>query len=107
MKSISRLPRISKAEAVLILITMLWGGTFLLVQHALTVSGPMLFVGLRFAAAALIVALFSMKVLRGLTFLELKAGVFIGTAISRRSTNRWRTSMAFLPSPSARAMVLR
>ncbi|RMM75418.1 hypothetical protein ALQ14_05219 [Pseudomonas savastanoi pv. glycinea] len=81
MKSISRLPRISKAEAVLILITMLWGGTFLLVQHALTVSGPMLFVGLRFAAAALIVALFSMKVLRGLTFLELKAGVFIGTAI--------------------------
>lgn len=28
MKSISRLPRISKAEAVLILITMLWGGTF-------------------------------------------------------------------------------
>ncbi len=28
MKSISRIPRISKAEAVLILITMLWGGTF-------------------------------------------------------------------------------
>ncbi|RMN42580.1 Membrane protein [Pseudomonas syringae pv. apii] len=81
MKSISRIPRISKAEAVLILITMLWGGTFLLVQHALTVSGPMFFVGLRFAAAALIVALFSLKVLRGLTFLELKAGVFIGTAI--------------------------
>ncbi|KPY85249.1 putative Membrane protein [Pseudomonas syringae pv. spinaceae] len=81
MKSISHIPRISKAEAVLILITMLWGGTFLLVQHALTVSGPMFFVGLRFAAAALIVALFSLKVLRGLTFLELKAGVFIGTAI--------------------------
>ncbi|RMN33807.1 hypothetical protein ALQ61_05372 [Pseudomonas coronafaciens pv. zizaniae] len=81
MKSISRIPRISKAEAVLILITMLWGGTFLLVQHAMTVSGPMFFVGLRFAAAALIVALFSIKVLRGLTFLELRAGVFIGTAI--------------------------
>ncbi|NVL28225.1 DMT family transporter, partial [Pseudomonas syringae pv. actinidiae] len=75
------LPRISKAEAVLILITMLWGGTLLLVQHAMTVSGPMFFVGLRFAAAALIVALFSLKVLRGLTFLELKAGVFIGTSI--------------------------
>ncbi|RML41939.1 Membrane protein [Pseudomonas syringae pv. ribicola] len=81
MKSISRLPRISKAEAVLILITMLWGGTFLLVQHAMTVSGPMFFVGLRFAAAALIVALFSLKVLHGLTFLELKAGAFIGTSI--------------------------
>jgi drug/metabolite transporter (DMT)-like permease len=37
---------------VLVLITMVWGGTFLLVQHAMTVSGPMFFVGLRFAAAA-------------------------------------------------------
>ncbi|MBC3956042.1 DMT family transporter [Pseudomonas triticifolii] len=81
MKSISRTPRISKAEAVLIFITMLWGGTFLLVQFAMTMSGPMFFVGLRFAAAALFVALFSMKVMRGLTLFELKAGVFIGTAI--------------------------
>ncbi|BAP44453.1 membrane protein [Pseudomonas sp. StFLB209] len=81
MKLPNRLPRVSKAEAVLIFITMLWGGTFLLVQHAMTVSGPMFFVGLRFAAAALLVALFSLKVLRDLTWLELRAGVFIGTAI--------------------------
>ncbi|RMQ42688.1 hypothetical protein ALQ04_03547 [Pseudomonas cichorii] len=81
MTSIRRLPRVSKAEAVLILITVLWGGTFLLVQHALTVSGPMFFVGLRFAAAALIVALFSLKIMRDLTWLEFKAGVFIGTSI--------------------------
>jgi drug/metabolite transporter (DMT)-like permease len=73
--------RFTKAEAVLVLITLLWGGTFLLVQHALTVSGPMFFVGLRFAAAALFVTLFSMNVLRGLTLLELRAGVAIGTAI--------------------------
>ena len=73
--------RFSKAECVLILITMVWGGTFLLVQHALTSSGPMFFVGLRFAAAATIVALFSYRSLRGFTLLELKAGVFIGTAI--------------------------
>jgi drug/metabolite transporter (DMT)-like permease len=81
MKTTRWTPRVSKAELVLILITMLWGGTFLLVQYALTASGPMLFVGLRFAAAAAIVALFSMKVLRGLTLLELRAGVAIGTAI--------------------------
>ncbi|MFH7468268.1 EamA family transporter, partial [Pseudomonas syringae pv. tagetis] len=43
--------------------------------------GPMFLVGLGFAAAALIVALFSTMVLRGLTFLELKAGVFIGSCI--------------------------
>lgn len=81
MKTSRWTPRVSKAELVLILITMLWGGTFLLVQYALTASGPMFFVGLRFAAAAAIVALFSMKVLRGLTLLELRAGVAIGTAI--------------------------
>lgn len=73
--------RFSKAECVLVLITMVWGGTFLLVQHAMTVSGPMFFVGLRFAAAASIVALFSWRSLRDLTLFELKAGVFIGMAI--------------------------
>lgn len=81
MKSTSITPRLSKAEIVLILITLLWGGTFLIVQHAMTVSGPMFFVGLRFAAAAIIVALCSMNVLRDLTLLELKAGVAIGAAI--------------------------
>ena len=73
--------RLSKAECVLVLITMIWGGTFLLVQHAMTVSGPMFFVGLRFAAAALIVALCSWRTLRDLTLFELKAGFFIGVAI--------------------------
>lgn len=76
-----RFSRFSKAECVLVLITMLWGGTFLLVQHAMNVSGPMFFVGLRFAAAAGIVALFSWKHLRELTLFELKAGAFIGVAI--------------------------
>ncbi len=76
-----RFSRFSKAECVLVLITMIWGGTFLLVQHAMTVSGPMFFVGLRFAAAAAIVALFSWRHLRELTLFEVKAGSFIGVAI--------------------------
>ena len=73
--------RLSKAECVLILITMVWGVTFLLVQNALTASGPLFFVGLRFAAAALMVAFFSLRSLRGITLFELKAGMFIGVAI--------------------------
>ncbi|MDB6142755.1 MAG: hypothetical protein JWP80_1799 [Pseudomonas sp.] len=81
MKSTRLIPSISKAEAVLILITMVWGGTFLLVQHALSYSGPLFFVGLRFAAAASMVALFSLHILRDLTLLEFRAGVFIGTSI--------------------------
>ena len=80
-KLLSLTSRFSKAECVLILITVVWGMTFLLVQNALTSSGPMFFVGLRFAAAALFVALFSIRNLRGFTALEIKAGVFIGVAI--------------------------
>ncbi|KAA0947739.1 MULTISPECIES: DMT family transporter [unclassified Pseudomonas] len=76
-----RVSRFSKAECVLVLITMFWGGTFILVQHAMTVSGPMFFVGLRFAAATVAVGLFSLRSLRGLTLFELKAGAFIGVAI--------------------------
>lgn len=81
IKSSALLPRVSKAEAVLIFITVLWGGTFLLVQHAMTVSGPMFFVGLRFAAAAFFVGLVSFKTLGDLTLAEFKAGVAIGAAI--------------------------
>ncbi|MDD0976115.1 DMT family transporter [Pseudomonas fontis] len=73
--------RLSKAELVLVFITMLWGGTFLLVHNVMTVSGPMFFVGLRFAAAALFVALVCARSLPGLTLLELKAGVVIGVSI--------------------------
>ncbi len=69
-------------EALLILITMFWGGTFLAVQYAMTLSGPFFFVGLRFATAALAVGLLSIKSMRGLTWLEVKAGVAIGIAIA-------------------------
>ncbi|MEB4674037.1 DMT family transporter [Enterobacteriaceae bacterium G50] len=69
-------------EAILILITMFWGGTFLAVQYAVTLSGPFFFVGVRFAMAAVAVGLLCARSLRGLTKLELKAGVVIGIAIA-------------------------
>lgn len=69
-------------EALLIVITMFWGGTFLAVQYAVTLSDPFFFVGLRFATAAIAVGLLSLRSLRGMTWLELKAGVAIGIAIA-------------------------
>lgn len=69
-------------EALLILITMFWGGTFLAVQYAVTMSGPFFFVGVRFAMAALAVGVLSLRVLRDITWLEVKAGVAIGVAIA-------------------------
>ncbi|WP_330986048.1 MULTISPECIES: DMT family transporter [Enterobacterales] len=73
---------IKPQEALLIVITMFWGGTFLAVQYAVTLSDPFFFVGLRFATAALAVGALSFRLLRGLTRLELKAGVSIGIAIA-------------------------
>lgn len=69
-------------EAILILITMFWGGTFLAVQYAVSLSGPFFFVGVRFAMAAVAVGVLCARSLRGLTRLELKAGIVIGIAIA-------------------------
>lgn len=43
-----------RPEWVLVLVTCVWGGTFLAVQTALTWSGPLFFVGMRFGCAALV-----------------------------------------------------
>jgi drug/metabolite transporter (DMT)-like permease len=69
-------------EAALIAVTMVWGGTFLVVQNALGASGPFFFVGVRFGLAALALALLAGRSLRSLTRAELKAGLAIGPAIA-------------------------
>lgn len=73
----SKLPQIS-----LILITIIWGGSFITVQYGLNFSSPILFVGFRFAAAALAVGLISLKYLKGVTRTEVFAGFWIGAVIA-------------------------
>ncbi len=81
--STSRLSlRITRQELVLIFITMVWGGTFLVVHRAMAHSGPFFFVGLRFATASLLLAFFFRRYLRHITWLEIKAGALIGVAIA-------------------------
>ncbi|WP_215800222.1 DMT family transporter [Pantoea dispersa] len=81
--STSRLSlRITRQELVLIFITMVWGGTFLVVHRAMAYSGPFFFVGLRFATASLLLAFFFRRYLRHITWLEIKAGTLIGVAIA-------------------------
>lgn len=70
-----------KPEWALMLITVFWGGTFLIVQLALSMSEPFFFVGLRFACAALAIGLCSYKSLKGITRQELVAGGLIGVCI--------------------------
>ncbi|QNX17459.1 DMT family transporter [Acinetobacter seifertii] len=72
----------SKApQLALVLITMIWGGTFLTVQYALNFTSPMFFVGCRFAVAALTLLLISFKSMKGVTLKDLGAGTAIGVVI--------------------------
>ncbi|MGK3112238.1 DMT family transporter [Candidatus Pantoea formicae] len=73
---------ISRQELVLIFITMVWGGTFLVVHRAMAHSGPFFFVGLRFATASLLLAFFFRRYLKQMTWLEVKAGALIGLSIA-------------------------
>ena len=66
----------------LILITIIWGGTFITVQYALNFSSPMFFVGCRFLAATIIVGLLSWSDLKGMTKQDLYAGSLIGLTIA-------------------------
>lgn len=72
---------IGRPELALIGVTILWGGTFLIVHHAMREAGPLFFVGLRFATAALLTSPLALPVLRGLTARELLAGLAIGIGI--------------------------
>lgn len=69
-------------EAVLIVVTMVWGGTFLIVREAMQSSGPMQFVALRFGIAALLLAAVTGRGMAGLTRQELRAGLAIGATIA-------------------------
>lgn len=70
-----------RAEAALLAITMVWGATFLAVQFAMTMSGPLFFVGSRFAIAAAIAVLIAGKTLKRVTRGEIVAGCAIGVSI--------------------------
>jgi drug/metabolite transporter (DMT)-like permease len=66
---------------VLIGVTMIWGFTFLVVQHALQWAGPFSFVSLRFGIAGLIALLLSWRELHGLTRRELLTGALVGSVL--------------------------
>lgn len=71
----------SRQELALIAITMVWGGTFLIVQWAMVYSGALFFVGIRFLVAGGLTALLFRKAMAGLTWREVFAGSAIGAAL--------------------------
>lgn len=70
-----------RQEVALLLITIVWGAAFLVIHVGLAHSGPLFFVGLRFAVAGAISLLVFRGCMRQLTWLEVKGGCAIGVAI--------------------------
>ena len=81
MPSRLRWMRLRPQEAALIAITAVWGSTFLLVHWAMEHSGPWFFVGIRFLVAGLISVVIFRRVLRGIRWRDIGAGVAIGVMI--------------------------
>jgi drug/metabolite transporter (DMT)-like permease len=71
----------SRQELALIAITVVWGATFLIIHTAMSHTGPLFFVGLRFLGAAAICLVIFRKRMRHLTLTELRGGAVIGTSI--------------------------
>jgi drug/metabolite transporter (DMT)-like permease len=69
-------------DLVLVVLTLIWGGTFLVTQTGLGSSGPFAFLATRFAVAALVLIAVSLPILKGMTRGELRAGALVGSCIA-------------------------
>jgi len=67
-----------KVNALLVLVTMIWGSSFLIVQQTIRLTGPFTFLAMRFSIAALVLAVIFHKRLAQITRAEIIAGSIIG-----------------------------
>jgi drug/metabolite transporter (DMT)-like permease len=67
-----------KAHILLVLVTLIWGTTFVLIKAALQDSSPLLFNAVRMVLAATLLAIFYRKQLRQLTKPALLSGIGVG-----------------------------
>lgn len=67
-----------KVNALLILVTMIWGSTFLIVQETLRRTGPFTFLAMRFSIGFLVLAVIFRKRLAQITSTEIITGSIIG-----------------------------
>src|SRR5437763_12965733 len=67
-----------RANVLLVVVTMIWGSSFLIVQDTLTLVGPFTFLAMRFGFAVLALALLFRKHLIHITYTEIVMGSIIG-----------------------------
>ncbi len=66
------------AQILLILVTVIWGSTFIMVKDALNDAGPFIFATMRFAIAGLLTIILLNKNIFNLSKLEIYGGFFAG-----------------------------
>lgn len=67
-----------KVNALLVLVTMIWGSSFLIVQQTIRLAGPFTFLAIRFSIGALVLAVIFHKRLVQITRAEIITGSIIG-----------------------------
>src|SRR5437588_6994943 len=67
-----------RVNALLVFVSMIWGSTFLIVQHTIKLTGPFTFLAMRFSIGALVLALIFHKRLAQITRAEIISGSIIG-----------------------------
>lgn len=68
----------SKADILLLAISLIWAATFIIIKHALDDVPPFLFTGLRFLLASSVGLLLWGKYLRSLTLRDIRQGIILG-----------------------------
>ena len=66
------------ANVLLMVVTMIWGSSFLIVQDTLTLVGPFTFLAMRFGFAVLVLAFLFRNRLIHITYIEIASGSIIG-----------------------------
>jgi drug/metabolite transporter (DMT)-like permease len=66
------------ALGALILTTIIWGGTFVIIKESLTFVSPMVFISSRFLIATLLLLPFVTLIFKGSTAVEVKGGLILG-----------------------------
>jgi drug/metabolite transporter (DMT)-like permease len=67
-----------RANILLVVVTMIWGSSFLIVQRTLPLVGPFTFLAMRFGFAVLVLAFLFRKRLIHITYTEILTGSIIG-----------------------------
>jgi drug/metabolite transporter (DMT)-like permease len=67
-----------KYDGLLVLVTLIWGSTFLVVKETLKLTGPFTYLALSYSVGTLALALIFHKRLLRITRLEVKSGLIIG-----------------------------